>query len=262
MSFCRLLFVSALSICLSACGNNSSSNFTANNAQSQSAQPAEVQGLQGTWSGQPGGSSEDAVFLTLSQRGNRITGEGAIFRGDNPVPVEVVGSTSRRGTILDLLAAGDHQLDGRLTLQPGGQTLSGKFSDASNPQGLNVTLARAQRAGTGREFFQIQGSIRGAAYTMQVQMEGQGAGAPLEGQWQSPNLRLGENSAGGRAVGSLDCWRDWSYINLQDGPQDSLPAGTLWFRSQATSTIDPDSFLFLPGQGPVSTSGTIVRGQK
>lgn len=243
------VFLLALSLC--ACDSDNS-----NTTQSTLINNPGAVGFNGDWSGRPVGRENDGVFVTLTQRGNRIVGEGALFRGDDPTPVQVVGSTSMRGTILDLLTPEGQASDARLSLKPGIDQLNGRFTDLATPAGVDFSLLREfQSAGSSGQAQQllVQGSVDGQAYNISVNVT-RGPGNTLEGQWQSSNIRLGDDSAGGRASGALNVWKGWSYLNLQDEAGPSLPAGTLWFREQA---LDPDSFLFVANQGRLKTSGTV-----
>jgi hypothetical protein len=194
--------------------------------------------------------------LLLSQTGQSLEGDGAIFGDDDPLPVRVCGSLQRDGSGAIILHSADR--DGRidetrldLVFGPGEVQVELADIDADlalPPAELQKISAEAPRA-LETLSWSLPLRIGGQATAIDVVLNPDQA-AQSAGSWTIPAdgvpLQVGSATfLAGQCELYLSSQSDWARLKLLD-PSGVLPLGTLWFRT-STKELDPESFLFIEG---------------
>lgn len=192
--------------------------------------------------------------FVLVEESNRLVGDGAVFVGDNPLPVRLHGTMQNDGAAVIILNSLDKEGEFNetrlvLNLMEPGQVSVTDIDDLvvlpeqtiervpnedllDLPTSLNLTLSSPRQS-----------------FPIQVTLDTLSPAGGYQGSWEipssSPSLQLVNTPFRlGRADVFLSGQSNWARLSLLD-PNGVLVLGTVWFQlGEGTPDVDPDSTLF------------------
>jgi len=213
--------------------------------------------LNGAWQGTLKGT-QDVLYLTLSQTGTAVEGEGAVFSNNQPTALDVSGTITPEGqAVLDLVAHDQDANEGGMELDLSVTSPSqaeGNVNNSTVPAGLDVALSRSlspapklwndQLRPNETEGYRVEARGGSGTFTLDVTLQGQ-EGFEFGGRWtlaaNSAPMLLGAREGVVRA-GNVEAGSAWSYMTFYDS-EGQASFGTIWFLRMSDGIANSQSAI-------------------
>jgi hypothetical protein len=194
--------------------------------------------------------------IVLSQTGSTLSGDGAIFEGDDPLPVRVHGAVESDGSSVLILNSTDHTgvtNQTRLDLLLGPEESLADVTDIDQRLILpQATLRRVVQPANSLPLplsLSLSLPVGSDSVPLQVTLDSPSALAGANGTWAiaaagTPLQVASRIFRQGRVELYQSTQSDWARLRLLD-PDSALPLGTIWFRRDTPTSIDPDSLVLV-----------------